>query len=392
VTLAGIIGVLLGMAILPFTMKRVTMSRVAFAFILLAIHIAAAVAYYFYTVAAPADANFYYFAEDFFRRLPITALSTAFIGHFAQFTKTYLGATYLDCFLIFQAFGFWGIMILWRTFQEIHERTHSIETSLPSYMLLLPTLQFWTSAVGKDGLMLLGISLSVWSALDLSKRKIGFAVALALMVVVRAHIAFVAVIAVCIASLSYRNLSAGRKGALLLLAVGGAILVGSTIDDTFHVNVSDPESLSLFLEKRSAAELASTSGTSIAQASFFIRMISLLFRPLFFDASGIPAIFASFENVGSIFLFVYLFKHFREIRLLIQRVFFVRFVVFLTVSLILTLSFANYNIGLGLRQRLMIVPPLFSIFVSVWALRHRVPPQIVEWPVAVARTRVENSV
>jgi hypothetical protein len=52
-------------------------------------------------------------------------------------------------------------------------------------------------------------------------------------------------------------------------------------------------------------------------------------------------------------------------------VYFVRYTIALSVVLILLLALVNYNVGLGLRQRTMVISPLLSLFVAAWAYRVR---------------------
>ena len=98
-------------------------------------------------------------------------------------------------------------------------------------------------------------------------------------------------------------------------------------------------------------------------------MISLLFRPFFFDARNFFGLVASIENVGAVFLFGYLLFHFRDVRTLMRHVLFMRFSIYLSMILICILAVLNYNVGLGLRERVMVYPPLFCLLVATSAYR-----------------------
>jgi hypothetical protein len=104
-------------------------------------------------------------------------------------------------------------------------------------------------------------------------------------------------------------------------------------------------------------------------ASFPVRLLSLLFRPLFFDANGIFAIVASFENLVYIFIFGFLVYHLRGTAQVARGVFFLRFAAVFGTLLIILLTFVYYNVGLGARQKMMMVPPIFALFVAHWGLR-----------------------
>jgi hypothetical protein len=386
-TAVSVFGVLLGLLAIPAFFRHATFSRLALAVGIVALHIAAAQVYYYYTLTSYTDANGYYYLTSFWHHQPWTALGSPVVGHIAQALRANLGASYIDCFMVFQAFGTWGIMILMRTFQEIHEKVQTRDTNLPLYLLFIPSLHFWTSAIGKDAPIFMAAALCTWSVMNLSKRWVQFGISIGIMVLFRVHIALAAAIAIMVASLVHGQFSMGRKAALAVLSVIAGIMLLSAVQATFGVDLTDPNSLMQFMADRSAAEFQDKASTSIASSGFAIRLLSLLFRPLFFDAKNAFALIASVENVGSVLLFTYLLTHFRDIRQMSKQVLFVRFVLFFSLILIALLAAFDYNVGLGLRERATIMPSLFCLFVAVYAFRHRVaapaPAKAAARPVAL---------
>jgi small-conductance mechanosensitive channel len=100
-----------------------------------------------------------------------------------------------------------------------------------------------------------------------------------------------------------------------------------------------------------------------------VRLLSLLFRPLFLDAQGAFGLIASLENVFIIVLLVTLFRNFGQLMRMIRQVFFIRFAAVFALILIVLLSLVYYNVGLGLRQKIMFMPALLTMFVAVLAVR-----------------------
>lgn len=385
-TIVGIIGIALSFAAVPLGLSRISLSRLLFVLLLAVLHNAASVAYYTYTQTHLADATFYYYDAGFFSQSSWTSFGTPFVGHITQLLKSGFHATYLDCFLMFQASGFCGLMILLRTFSEIHQKVATSETLLPFYLLLLPSIHFWTSAIGKDAPLFFAVSLCTWSLLNPSKRVVFLAIAVAVMVLFRAHIALIAAVALAISAAMHGKLSAGRKLAILIFVAAALLVLVTTVQTSLNLNIMDPDSVSKFLEARQAAETLDTGANSFGNAIFPVRLLSLLFRPLFFDAHSAMGMIASLENVGSLCLFIYLVIRRRDVAMLSRRVFFVRFVLTFSVLLVLLLAAFNYNIGLGLRQRVMILPPLFSLFVAVWAYRQLVKRGRFGLPASVVGT------
>src|SRR5690349_15070644 len=108
-----------------------TFTKFAFAASALFMHIAATILSYTYAQSHVADAALYYYDFWHFNNKPWSSLSTVFIIHITQLARYDLGATYLDCFMLFQAIGFWGIMLLMRTLEEIHSMV-GVENNITS--------------------------------------------------------------------------------------------------------------------------------------------------------------------------------------------------------------------------------------------------------------------
>ena len=367
-TLVSYLGALIGLAALPFASHRMTLGRLLLALSLMLVHIAASVVYFLYVQRYPADTTIYYFDQIHIAQHSF-ALGTIFTAKFVQFLKGSLGASYLDCFVLFQAVGFWGVIFLMRTFEEIQVMANSGSAIWPNYLLFLPSLHFWTSAIGKDAPLFFAVSICTWSSIHLSRRFIPLSVAILTMVLFRPHVALLAVASLAAAAFFHREMRPASKILLLGIAIGALGVLAGTVHNTLGVDVSSADSVSDFLRERSNITEMAKGGTAVISASFFARLASLLFRPFFFDASGLFGIIASVENVGSILLFISLLKNQRYFRFALKNSFSVKFMAMFSFLLIMMLTIVYYNVGLGIRQRVMVFPTLLSIFVAVRALR-----------------------
>jgi len=334
---------------------------------MLLLHGAASFAYYTYAKHNGGDAPWYYYDPYNWGNRPF-ALGTMAILQFTQYLRRSLGASYTDCYIFYQSIGFWGIMLLMRAFDEIHQKLHIKNTTLSFYMLLTPSMYFWTSGIGKDAPLFFAVSLCVWSILAFRRRIPAFGLSIVVMILFRAHIALVVVTALAAAAFFHRGITTGRKiGLLALTSVAAIALVGS-VRATVQVNVMDPNSISSFFQQRGDLSVSTTGATAVRNAPIVVRLLSLLFRPFFFDANGIFGIISSLENLGSILLFGYLILHWRAMKALARQVFFIEFCIFFAVILITLLTLVYYNVGLGIRERVMIFPPLFCAFVAQWGI------------------------
>jgi hypothetical protein len=368
-TIVGVTGILLSFVSLLFASVRPSQGRLLFAILLILLHIAASVAYYAYAQSNPADAYLYYFDPVRMKTWDF-AFGTVFMVQMVDALKSVVGGTYLDYFLLFQAFGAWGVILLLRTFQEIHDRLHERPSELSYALLLFPGLHFWTSALGKDAPMFLGVTLATWAALRLPARLVPFALGVGLMVLFRPHIAFVATVAIALTAFFDSRPNKLTKAALLAIATAGSAYVALTLKSTFNVDVTNANSVSDFFATQYKVSQTIGGGTSVHGASFPFRLISLLFRPLFIDANGFMGLVASLENLFFVFMFGFLLLNIKEAFFLARRVFFLRFAILFTIAMTILLASVFYNVGLGLRQKAMIYPAIFSFFVAQWAF-HR---------------------
>ena len=366
----GMAGAVATLAALPFSSVRLTSGRILLALGLMAVHAVACGAYYYYVLHNPADTTAYYF-DSYHLSDKSFALGTVFTTQLTQFLRKSLGGSYLECFIFFQAIGFWGVMLLMRSFQEIHLKMGVPETTMASLLLYLPSIHFWTSAIGKDAPLFFAVSLCVWAALKWRSRLAPFALGLVVMILFRAHIALIAIMALAAAAVFHPGISFGRKAALLGVTIVGGFILAGTVESTLHVNVTDAGSVATFLQDRNDVAAKVSGGSSIGDAPLYIRFLSLLFRPFFYDATNIPGYVASMENLGSAMLFSYFLKSWRSVAFVARRVFFIEFCIFFAAILIILLTLVNYNVGLALRERVMIFPPLLCAFIAVWALPRR---------------------
>jgi len=98
-----------------------------------------------------------------------------------------------------------------------------------------------------------------------------------------------------------------------------------------------------------------------------VAMLSLLFRPFFFDAGGFEGLIASFENLVLVGIFGYFIYRFGWLRKLFTGTLVVRYAVFFAFLVTMMLSLTYYNVGLGLRQKMMMMPAILMIFAALIA-------------------------
>lgn len=368
----GIIGLLLCIpALLWVTVRHGAVTK-AIALSMLIIHVAFAVVYMQYTLSSGGDSLAYYHDPLGWSEFGFKA-GTIFTASLTQLLKQGLSASYLDCFVFFQAFGFCGLMLVLRIFQEVSDEYDVIAPN-PLYLLLfLPGLHFWTVAVGKDAPLFMGAATAVWACLNINRRFVFLGLAIVLMYAFRPHVALLAFLAVA-ATLAIDSRT--KKSLKALLVVAGIVALPamfSFVQAYVRIDSFSVEGVSSFLERQDRIAGYFDGGAAIIQASYPQKLFTLLFRPFFFDANGLMGLVASFENTIWLAVFVYLGFQWRSLAILFWTDTGARFSLLFATGLILMLAAINYNVGLGLRQKMMVMPAILYVLYHVMALNARQP-------------------
>ncbi|HET7816883.1 MAG TPA: hypothetical protein VFK58_04835 [Sphingomicrobium sp.] len=366
----SVLAIVLSFAAFAMFSARPTANRALFFFGLVTLHFAACIASYAYFQTNVTDATGYYYDSLGMNRWPFQ-LGTVFTVKLVQFLKDIIGGSYFDYFLLFQTFGIWGLALLMRTFEEIHELAGVPPTTASYLLLVLPGLHFWTSFIGKDAPLFFAVAICVWATIRLRRRLVGFAIGVGLMVLFRPHIALVTTIALAGAAFFARGTGPLARVVLVVVAAAAAGYIATTLESTFHIRFSSADAVFDWFARQGEISKQFTSGSAVMNASFPFRLFSLLFRPLFLDAATPMALVASLENLVMLFVIGFLIFKWRQMVRVARSAFFVQFAAIFAVVLTILLATVYYNVGLGLRQRTMIMPALLTVFMALWAVRQR---------------------
>jgi hypothetical protein len=372
VTALGVLGILLGLLAWPLAFVHRTRARVGLFAALFLTHAICGFIYYNYAVNFGSDSSMYYFGINGYYETGF-GLSTQFIIFVVQTIKGAVGGTYLDFFLLFQAFGFFGIALLMRVMEEVYTALDLPQTPWSYLLLFLPGIHFWTSAIGKDGILFTACCLALWAAMHLKRRYLAFAIAMGLMILVRPHIALIALVAASWTMLRDRTTNVMLRTVLVLVSLGGLVVAAATMKSTFALDVTSADSISDFLAVRDNVKATSSSddlgNTAVLNAPYPVRVLSFLFRPLFVDADGPFGYIASLENTVYLFIFGFLLLRIRTLLAALRSAPFIRYALIFAGGVTLALSIDYYNVGLGLRQKTMVVPAVLIIFIAIAAIR-----------------------
>jgi hypothetical protein len=378
-TFVGFIAILFSFAAFSWFGVRKDNSRLALFLAITIAHIASAYIYYLFVQANDADTKLYYYdLYDFYSAG--FGLSTMFVVWLTQSLLTIIGGSYLDYFFLYQILGVWGLALLFRTLDEM---AASLGVELPPIMIVLmflPGMYFWTSAIGKDAPLFFACALAVWSSFRISSRWFWFGLAIAIMILFRMHVALLTMASFAFALVAGRGVPTVARILLLGAAGGAAFFLFGSLQAELQVDLSSVGSIANYVEQATGAATRGVDDT-LANASFPVKLVSLLFRPLFFDVENLFGLAASVQNLVMIGITFYLFANFRLLVEMFRGSLAVRFATIHFVAIYLMLAVMYYNVGLGLRQREMATPALLVVLgavVMVAQLRRRTKGQPVQ--------------
>jgi hypothetical protein len=365
-TFLGVFGILLGLLGARFAFIQRTRLRVSFFAANYVFHLIATFAYYIFSINNVTDAGGYYYDYGNYYEDVGFGYGSLFITYVVQGLKRLVGGTFLDYFLLFQAISFFGICMLMRVLEEVYMELQ-IEQPLYIYLLpFLPGLHFWTSAIGKDGFLLLGACLAIWAAMNIRKRYWAMAAALGIMMLIRPYIAPIGIAALGGAIFLDRRTRLSVRVLIVAVSLGGLGFALGSVEQSFAVDVTNADSVSEWLAAHEEVTAdAETAGNSAVYGSYPFKLMSLLFRPMFLDAENIMGMAASVENFILLVLLIGLVAKLRTTVAVARNLSFFRFALIFGVAVTLVLAVTYFNIGLGLRHKTMFVPAVMVLFATV---------------------------
>jgi hypothetical protein len=248
--------------------------------------------YAFYTVVGTKSADSIYYYRDGELK---AGLSTSFILSLTYSLKNLFFASYLDLFLLYQIAGFVGILLLYDVVKDYIDK----KSRFQKLLFFIPGIHFWTSALGKDSLVFLGIVMVLWSANHLSSRYIQLLCGFVLTFLIRPHIAGILVLSGLLSIVMASNVSIPKKTVAFTFMLLLAAAIIPQINEFTGLDSFD--SADEYISKRQGYNMDSGGGINISEMPFAMQFLTYLYRPLFFEVQDILGLIVSFENLILIF-------------------------------------------------------------------------------------------
>jgi len=236
------------------------------------------------------------------------------------------------------------------------------------WIFLLPGLHIWTCAIGKDSLIFMALCYTLYAS---SRQKPYYPLLFAnglLIFMIRPHIAFCLIVAWVLASTIANDRKHQKYKSVKIIA--GLIAFGLALPGTqkfLRVDEFSVEGTISQLDHMATYNQQGGGAVSLDAMSPPLRLLTFMFRPLFFDVRNIMGLFASLENLLLLCLFAYFFRRGMLKWILKKPNPAVLFAFFFTTGIWFLLGMSLANLGIALRQKTMLLPFLFYVFL---AFRH----------------------
>lgn len=319
--------------------------------------------YYIYTLKFGADATVYY--EQGLIGNYIFQPGTHFIRFIVMILTNYFYINMIGCFLFFNILGALGLIIL----DSIIHRTVSNQKRLlriiATLVIFLPSISFWSSGIGKDPISFLSVVLALWSSLNLKNRLFSMSLSIIMMFFVRPHIAGILIIALAVSLLFDKKTNALVKVVLASVTIGiSSLLIPYALNYAGVQGPNTSEDIAEYIQGREDVYKSTDSGLTLSEMSFPMKLFTYMFRPTILEARSVTQIFSALDNILLLYLFIaggYRIIKNKNTTSLENRKFMWTYATIAWIILALTTG----NLGIAVRQKIMILPFFLYLFISV---------------------------
>lgn len=328
-------------------------------------HTVICVFYFWYVLSNGGDATGYFmraleggFDNEF-------GLGTAGVTYLTTYLVQFGGLSFLGCFLVFNIFGSIGLIAFDSTLRYATRESSRHLKLLASVIVFLPSVSFWSSAVGKDSISFMSACLALWAALNFKKRIILFIAAVLAMLLVRPHIAAAMVAAYALAFIFDQRISIIQRLFIGSIAiVSSAVVVPLAMQYAGLGDAQNAADIEAYIEQRQGHNLEGGSSVDISSMSLPMQLFTYLFRPLPFEANSIFALAASVDNIILLLLFMLgIIAIFKKSKPLVESN--RAFLWIYAVIVLFILATTTANLGIAMRQKWMFAPILIFLLISV---------------------------
>lgn len=320
--------------------------------------------YLWYVLTFGGDAIGYYYAagQDNWS----FGFGTQAIVSLTKFLVGGLGLSIVGGFFVFNIFGTIGLLAFDACLRNCTKNRSKFSQRLATLVVFLPSVSFWSSGIGKDSLAFMATGLALWAATCLKDRFILMFFSIAVMLIVRPHIAGIMLIALAASWVVEQQASAVKRIVVSgLFFTIGIVLIPFALDYSGLGDVSSLSGVNDYFEHRQGYNQAGGGGIDISSMSLPMQLFTYMFRPMLFEVGNISEFAAALDNLIILFVVIFgacswgrgnrPFHHREESRL---------FMWFYVICTWIVLAMTTANLGISLRQKWMFAPVFIYLLIS----------------------------
>lgn len=343
--------------------------------------------------AGGADAGFYHAAGSLLSDL----LSTGFVGpddpqllrrgtgtnhvsYLVGWLYHFTGARINTAYVVWSFLSFVGVVCFYKSATEAIPQLDRTRYAL--LVFLMPSMLFWPSSLGKDAIMVGCMGVASLGAAALARhryspiRLVLLAAGLGLSAWIRPHVTALFILALA-AALIWPRRRSGKAVTQIFFAAFLLLVLTFALGQAADYFGAERFEVTALLDH--AAERTSEGGSEFTPvrvsgpASFVLAAVTVLLRPLAFEANSITQLATSLEGMALVAIGIASFDRLRTVpRMFLQNTY-VRLCVIYTLGFIMAFSVIS-NFGLLARQRAQLWPLLLVLFALPSARAAMQPP------------------
>jgi hypothetical protein len=307
--------------------------------------------------------------------LGASLMGTGFLVLVTGIIYAITGPTLLGGFLVYSWLSFWGLVFFYLAFRvalpDFDRRRYAI------LLLLMPSLLFWPSGIGKDGWMLFTLGLMSFGVASVLARRRGALVPLLLgaagTAMVRPHVTVMVMASLFLAYLLARRRHQSPLGPLKTLVGIGVFAAAGFF--ALRLTTQFLGAASLDATASIGETLASTQRRTTGGGSTYAggavgspldmpnAILTVLFRPFPYEAHNIQALIASAEGTVLLLLFALSWRRLLRVPRLLRSRPYLTFC--LAYALMFSYAFSSFsNFGILTRERVQVFP-MVLVFLAV---------------------------
>lgn len=290
-------------------------------------------------------------------------LGTAAVSFITYLFVSIADLSFLGLFLVFNIFGYIGLLAFDASLRIATADKSRRVKMLATLIVFMPSVSFWTSAIGKDSLAFMAVGLALWATIDLRRRQLLLIFSIIVMLLVRPHMAGIMVIALAMSSVLDPKVNLKTRLITGLITFSAALaMVPFALSYAGLGDASNLGDVEEYVNQRQGYNMEGGGSVDIASMSLPMQLFTYLFRPAIFEARNITSLAAALDNtllliVAALAITSYLKR--RSFNLIGRRVF--MWIYVMTAWAVLATTTAN--LGIAVRQKWMFVP--FLIFLLI---------------------------